>query len=85
MEELVWPSYPHTFKVVRTLFDQAAMLVEYTPMDTRLTKITVTVPFLPNFSMDTLTAYMAASAPNSAWFAQDQILQHGDALVGATQ
>jgi len=85
METLTWPAYPHTFKVIQTLFDQAGMVVEYTPTDTRLTKITTTVPFLPHFSMATLTEYMAESAPNSVWFAQDQILQHGDALVGATQ
>lgn len=82
--EIVYPKFAHTFKVKRTLFDRALIEIEYTPIDGRLTKINCAIPFLPTFSMATLTEYVAEFAPNQQWHGQDMILQHGDALVGAT-
>jgi hypothetical protein len=83
--EIVYPIYAHTFKVNRALFDRAGIEVEYIPTDTRLTKITLAIPFLPSFTTLTLTEYVAEFAPNSLWFGQDMILQHGDALIGVSE
>jgi hypothetical protein len=40
---------------------------------------------LPSFTTLTLTEYVAEFAPNSLWFGQDMILQHGDALIGVSE
>lgn len=79
-----FPKYGYTFKVKSTLFENAQLEVEYTPVDTRLLKLTYFIPLMPDFDPTNLTAYVDTWAPYDKWFAQDMILQHSANLIGAT-
>lgn len=80
-----FPTYEYTFKVITINYETAHFLVEYTPTDTKYTKITYNLPILPTFDINDVAAYVEKFAPHDKWYAQDIILQHGDALLGINQ
>jgi hypothetical protein len=81
--EYNFPKYEYTFTIQSLHFDQATMLVEYSPVDTRFTKLSYAIPILANFDPANLTEYVSNWAPYNKWFAQEMLLTHGDNLVGA--
>jgi hypothetical protein len=81
--EYNFPTYDFTYTVQSLHFDQATMLVEYSPVDTTLTKLSFAIPILANFDPANLTDYVTKWAPYNKWFAQKMLLTHGDNLIGA--
>lgn len=78
-----YPLYKYTFNVENFAFDSAHMLVKYTPVNTQLTSISLSLPILPTFDPANLETYVDFWAPRAQWFGQEIILQHADALIGA--
>lgn len=81
--EYQFPKYEFTFKIVKANFDSTNLIVEYTPVDTRFTKITLSIPILADFNPQELTEYVGRWAPHSKWFAQEMILTYNNDLIGA--
>ena len=81
---LQFPKYTYTFTVLSLNFDSSTILVEFTPTDTRFTKITLALPIMANFNLSSLETYVETWAPHQKWFAQEIMLNHGDALIGAS-
>lgn len=83
MAEIVYPDYDFTFVVEQLLFEQGTMIVKYTPTDTRLTAYSYNIPILPDIDPNNLKEYVKTWAPRDRWFAQETILDSGDALLKA--
>lgn len=81
--EFQYPNYEYSFVVKNFSSDSTNMIVEYTPANTSLTKITISLPILATFDPSTLETYVDRWAPNPKWFAQEIILNHGEILTGA--
>lgn len=82
-EQLNFPKYDFSFKVLGLHFDAGTMLVKYTPTDIRLSSVDLAILIDATFDMTDLKGYVAKYAPNDKWFAQDMILQHESTLIGA--
>lgn len=81
--QLQFPKYQYSFVVQNLNFDSSNIVVEFTPANTELTKITLSLPIMANFDPSTLQTYVDTWAPHPKWFAQEMILKHGNNLVGA--
>lgn len=84
MAEIVYPEYDFTFVVEQLLFEQGAMIVKYIQTDTRLTAYSYNIPILPDIDANNMKEYVKTWAPRDRWFAQETILNSGDALLKAT-
>ena len=69
-----FPKYEYTFEIVQQVFEAGLIEVEYTPVDTRLTKVRLMAPIPPNFDPNNLAAFAEVFAPHPRWFAQEQML-----------
>lgn len=76
------PKQEYTYKVISVAFESAHMLVEYTPVDSGLTKVTLNLGILPGFDINDVDSYVDLFAPHDRWYAQEIIRQHGDTLLG---
>lgn len=76
------PMQEYTFKILSVNYEIAHFIVEFTPADTQLTKISLNVPINSDFDPANAKQYMDRFAPFDKWNAQKVILQHGDNLVG---
>lgn len=77
-----FPKFAYTYKIVTINYESAHILVEYTPVDTKYTKLTYNLPILPSFNINDVDGYVEQFAPHDRWYAQDVILQYGDTLLG---
>lgn len=75
-------TYEYTFKVQTLMPESGSMIVEYTPANTALMKITYNVPILLDFDINDMTAYMDKFAPHDKWYAQELILNQSNILLG---
>jgi hypothetical protein len=80
---VLYPKYEYTFKVVSLSPEQGHILVDYLPNDTSLTKITLNIPILANFSPSNLESMIDTFAPHARWFGQKTILNYESVLLGA--
>ena len=69
-----FPKYEYTFKIIKLLYESGTIEVEYTPKDTRLTKIVYALPVKPTFNKDDIGSFVELFAPHDRWFAQEQML-----------
>lgn len=69
-----FPKYEYTFKVVNLYFEAGTIEVEYTPVDTKLTKITFNLPVTPTFDKNNMESFVEIFAPHYRWFAQEKML-----------
>ena len=84
--------YEYTYKITQLQPLNGHMLVEFTPVDTTLTKISKNIPMLSTYTTSTgevvegLTAtnidtYVDRWAPHNTWYAQKLILNHSNVFV----
>lgn len=89
--------FEYTYKVKQLLPESGQMVVEFTPVDTTLTKVNCVIPILskvpdmnnPGTYLDGLTinniaSYLVTWAPHDKWYAQYMILNHSDDLMPPT-
>jgi len=77
-------TYEYTFKVQTLMPESGSMIVEYTPANTALMKITYNVPILLDFDINDMTTYMDKFAPHDKWYAQELILNQSNILLGSS-
>ena len=83
-EEIVFPEYEFTYEVTAIHFEIAQFDVMYTPVDSKLTSISFSLPILPEMDVNNLTPYIKKFAPHQKWYAQEVILNHSQIILGAT-
>jgi hypothetical protein len=74
--------YEYTYKIQQLFPEQGSMLVEYTPGNTSLMKISYNVPILIDFDINDMATYLEKYAPHDRWYAQELILNSSEILLG---
>lgn len=69
-----YPKYEYTFKVTNLYFEAGTIEVEYTPTNTKLTKVSFCLPVPPTFDNNDMASFVELFAPHYRWFAQEKML-----------
>jgi hypothetical protein len=75
--------YLYSFEVISIQYERASFEVKFIPNDPTLMSITYGLPFDADFDITQLASYVERFAPHDKWFAQEMILNHGNALLKA--
>jgi len=86
--------YEYTYKITQLQPLNGHMLIEFTPVDTTLTKLSRNIPMLSTYTdsngdvVEGLTAanidtYVDKWAPHNTWYAQKLILDHSDVFLAS--
>ncbi len=71
----------YTYIIKSMIFETGEMIVEYTPLDVKLTKIERLIPIVANISEMDIAIYIENWAPYTTWFAQEYILNNSSNLI----
>jgi hypothetical protein len=75
--------FDYTYAVQKLLPESGSMLVEYTPTDTTLTKITYNIPIRVEMDINDIAGWVDNFAPQDKWYAQHLILNSSHILLGS--